>query len=282
MIISKNALKIKAFFILLRLYFVNYCDIICFKLLKNSWAIIMKYSLKDKNNRAVLRRGIINGIPIGLGYFAVSFSLGVAARSAGVTPLQGFMASLLCNTSTGEHAVFSLMGVSAAFVEVALITLIANARYLLMSFAMSQRTNPEMGFLHRLGVSFFITDEIFGISMAQNGYLNPLYSYGAAMVAAPCWATGTALGIVAGSILPVNVTAALGVALYGMFIAIIVPPAKKEFSVAICVAAGFGFSYLATVIPFIKDISEGTRTIILTVVISALAAVIFPKKEGEK
>ena len=111
----------------------------------------MKYSLKNKENRRVLRRGIIDGIPIGLGYLAVSFSLGVAAKSGGITPLQGFFASLLCNTSTGEHAVFTLMGISAAFTEVALITLIANARYLLMSFALSQRTDPKMSFWHRLG-----------------------------------------------------------------------------------------------------------------------------------
>ncbi len=241
----------------------------------------MKYSLKDKENRSVLRQGIIDGIPIGLGYFAVSFSLGVAARSAGVTPLQGFIASLLCNTSTGEHAVFSLMGVSAAFIEVALVTLIANARYLLMSFAMSQRTNPKTSLLHRLGMSFFITDEIFGISVARQGYLNPLYTYGAALVASPCWATGTALGIIAGSALPLRMVSALGVALYGMFIAIIIPPAKKDKKVLLAVIASFAASLFASVVPVVKDISEGSRTIILTVAISALFALIFPKKQKE-
>ncbi|MBO5402576.1 MAG: AzlC family ABC transporter permease [Clostridia bacterium] len=242
----------------------------------------MKYSLKEKENRSVLRQGIIDGIPIGLGYFAVAFSLGVAARSEGVTPLQGFIASLLCNTSTGEHAVFTLMGINAAFIEVALVTLIANARYLLMSFAMSQRTDPKTSLLHRMGMSFFITDEIFGISVARQGYLNPLYTYGAALVAAPCWATGTALGIIAGSALPLRVVSALGVALYGMFIAIIIPPAKKDKIVLLMVLLSFGASYAASVLPVVRDISEGTRTIILTVVLSAAAALIFPKKtEGE-
>lgn len=174
------------------------------------------------------------------------------------------------------------MGINAAFIEVALVTLIANARYLLMSFAMSQRTDPKTSLLHRMGMSFFITDEIFGISIARQGYLNPLYTYGAALVAAPCWATGTALGIIAGSALPLRVVSALGVALYGMFIAIIIPPAKKDKIVLLMVLLSFGASYAASVLPVVRDISEGTRTIILTVVLSAAAALIFPKKtEGE-
>lgn len=245
----------------------------------------MKYSLKNKENRGVFRRGMIDGIPIGLGYFAVAFSLGVAARNGGVTPLQGFFASLLCNTSTGEHAVFSLMGAGAALIEVALVTFIANARYLLMSFALSQRTDPKTGILHRLGMAFYITDEIFGISIARNGYLNPLYTYGAALIASPCWASGTAVGIIAGSVLPPNVVSALSVAIYGMFIAIITPPAKKNKIVALLIIISFVFSYLAGALPFVSQISEGTRTIILTVAISALAALLFPRKqekEGEE
>ena len=245
----------------------------------------MNYSLKNKENRSVLRKGIIDGVPIGLGYLAVSFSLGVAAKGAGITPLQGFTASLLCNTSTGEHAVFSLIGAGAALVEVMLVTLIANARYLLMSFAMSQRTDPKTGLLHRLGMSFYITDEIFGISVARNGYLNPLYTYGAAMVASPCWAAGTAIGIIAGSILPLQAVSALSVAIYGMFIAIIIPPAKKNRVLAVLICASFLLSYLAGILPVISGISEGTRTIILTVLLSALAALLFPRKdesEGQK
>ncbi len=245
----------------------------------------MKYSLRNKENRAILRRGIIDGIPIGLGYLAVSFSLGVAARGGGITPLQGFFASLLCNTSTGEHAVFSLIGAGAALIEVALVTFIANARYLLMSFALSQKTDPKTGILHRLGMAFYITDEIFGISIARDGYLNPLYTYGAALIASPCWAAGTAIGIVAGSVLPPSVVSALGVAIYGMFIAIITPPAKKNKVVAVLIIISFLLSWLAGALPFVSQISEGTRTIILTVAISALAALLFPRKqekEGEK
>ena len=245
----------------------------------------MKYSLRNKENRAILRRGIIDGIPIGLGYLAVSFSLGVAARGGGITPLQGFFASLLCNTSTGEHAVFSLIGAGAALIEVALVTFIANARYLLMSFALSQRTDPKTGILHRLGMAFYITDEIFGISIARDGYLNPLYTYGAALIASPCWAAGTAIGIVAGSVLPPSAVSALGVAIYGMFIAIITPPAKKNKVVAVLIIISFLLSWLAGALPFVSQISEGTRTIILTVAISALAALLFPRKqekEGEK
>ena len=149
-----------------------------------------------------LQNGMRDGIPIGLGYFAVSFSLGIAAKNAGLTPFQGFLASLLCNASAGEYAGFTLIAAGATYLEVAVVTLIANARYLLMSCAMSQRLDPHMPGFHRPLMAFHITDELFGIAIARPGCLNPFYSYGAVLVAAPCWAVGTALGAIAGGLLP--------------------------------------------------------------------------------
>ena len=225
-------------------------------------------------------QGLRDGVPIALGYFAVAFSLGIAARDAGLTPLQGFVASVLCTASAGEHALFTLVGAGAALWETALVSLITNARYFLMSCALSQRISPEMKNGHRFLVGAAVTDEIFGISIARPGPLEPRYHYGAMAVAVPAWALGTALGILMGTVLPPRVVSALGVALYGMFLAIIVPPAKKEVSVALCVLAGFGCSWAAGALPPLAALSPGTRTILLTVGLSALAALLFPRKEA--
>lgn len=229
-------------------------------------------------NRRVFCDGIRDGFPIAMGYFAVSFSLGIAARHAGFTPMQGFWASLLNNASAGEYAAFTLIAAKATYWEVAVITLIANARYLLMSCALAQRFAPGTPFWHRLVIGYDVTDELFGITIARPGYLNPCYTYGAILLAAPGWAVGTALGILAGNALPLRVVSALSVALYGMFLAIIIPPARKNHIIAGLVALSFVLSLACNYLPGISAMSDGTRTILLTVVISAAAAVLFPVK----
>ncbi len=150
----------------------------------------------------------------------------------------------------------------------AIITLIANARYLLMSCALAQRFAPETPFWHRLLIGYDVTDELFGITIARPGSLNPYYTYGAILLAAPAWASGTALGIVAGNLLPLRVVSALSVALYGMFLAIIIPPARKDKVVAVLVAISFALSFACNYLPGISALSDGTRTILLTVLIS--------------
>ena len=150
----------------------------------------------DQFSRKVFCDGMRDGVPIALGYFAVSFSLGIAARKAGFTPFQGFLVSLLNNASAGEYAAFALIMANATYFEVAVITLIANARYLLMSCALAQRFAPETPFWHRLLIGYDVTDELFGITIARPGSLNPYYTYGAILLAAPAWASGTALGII--------------------------------------------------------------------------------------
>ena len=233
---------------------------------------------KEKQGSA-FAQGLRDGIPIALGYFAVAFSLGIAARDAGLTPIQGLIASILCTASAGEYALFTLVGAGATYLEVALVTLVTNARYFLMSCALSQRISPEMRDIHRWGVGFAVTDEVFGISIARPGRLEPKYHYGAMAVAIPAWAIGTALGILMGNILPPRVVSALSVALYGMFLAIIIPPARKDKAVAICVAAGFACSWAFGALPLVRDLSAGLRTIVLTLGISAVIALLFPRKE---
>ena len=129
--------------------------------------------MDDKFSRKVFCDGMRDGFPIALGYFAVSFSLGIAARHAGFTPLQGFLASLLNNASAGEYAAFTLVAAQATYLEVAIITLIANARYLLMSCALAQKFSPGTPFFHRLIIAYDVTDELFGITIARPGILNP-------------------------------------------------------------------------------------------------------------
>lgn len=240
-------------------------------------------NIKNENKKA-FSEGLRNGIPIGLGYLAVSFSLGIAAKNAGLSAFQGLIASFLCSASAGEYAAFTLIADNAPYIEMALITLIVNARYMLMSCAMSQRINPQMKLRHRLAMSFGITDEIFAVAIARPGYLNPYYNYGAMLMSIPLWAIGTALGTVAGNLLPIRLVSAFSVALYGMFLAVIIPPARKDKIIAGIIIFCFAASFASTYLPLVSELSAGMRTIILTVAISAAAAIIFPKKqtgEGE-
>jgi 4-azaleucine resistance transporter AzlC len=236
------------------------------------------YSIRTEANRKAFLLGMRHAVPIGTGYFAVSFGLGITAHNAGMNALQSFLVSFLCNASAGEYAGIRVIAELSPYIEVVLVTLIANARYLLMSLSLSQKMDPDMPFVHRLLVAYDITDELFGINIARPGYLNPWYAYGAYLVALPSWAFGTMLGAVAGEILPKAAVSALSVALYGMFIAIIVPPSKKDRVVFGLVAVSFAASWAASRLPGISALSEGSRTIILTLIIASAGAYFFPKK----
>lgn len=234
------------------------------------------WTMKEK--REAFRSGLIDGFPIGLGYLAVSFSLGIAAKNAGLSPVQGFLVSLFCMASAGEYVGFLSIASCASFVEIAVATFVANARYLLMSTAMSQRLKPGLSLRHRLFMAFGITDELFGIAIARPGYMNPYYNYGSFLIAAIPWAGGTSLGIIAGNLLPLRLVSAFSVALYGMFLAVIIPPAKKDRVIAGIIVVCFFASFATSHLPYLKDLTDGTRTILLTVVIAAAAAILFPKE----
>lgn len=227
-------------------------------------------------------RGLKAGLPIGLGYLAVSFTLGINAKNAGFTAFQATLTSFLINASAGEFVGFTLIQAGASYLEVGIMELIANARYLLMSFSLSQKLDTKTGTLHRLLIGWYVTDEVFGVSISAPGKLCPYYTYGAIALACPGWAIGTCLGVIMGNILPASVVSALSVGLYGMFIAIFVPPSKESRIVRnlviISMAASFAFAHL----PWISSLSSGTRTIILTVAISAAAAFIAPVKSEVK
>ena len=234
------------------------------------------------NNKNAFMNGIRDGIPIALGYFSVAFSLGIVAKKAGLNPFQGFLSSMLNHASAGEYAEFTVIMASAPYIEMAFVILITNIRYMLMSCALSQKFNPDTSYIHRFIVGFGITDEIFGISIGRAGALNPYYNYGAMAIALPAWSFGTAVGIIAGNILPVSVVSALSVALYGMFIAIIIPVSKTNKIVGGVVIISFLVSFAVSGIPLFARISDSMKISILTVLIAGIAAVLFPVKEDEE
>ncbi|MBR1806560.1 MAG: AzlC family ABC transporter permease [Selenomonadaceae bacterium] len=226
-------------------------------------------------NRQALMDGFRDGTPIGLGYFVVGFSLGIVAKAVGLSPLQGFVIGLLNNASAGEYAAFTVIGSDAPYLEIALLTLVANARYVLMSAVLSQKFSPDTPFYHRIFVGFDVTDEIFGIAIARSGrWLNPFYNYGAMLTALPGWSLGTACGIVAWNFFSPSAVSALSVALYGMFLAVIIPPARKDKIIGAAVVASFALSWLAA--EFFPEVSAGNRTIALTLLIAGAAAILFP------
>ncbi len=233
-------------------------------------------------NKKWYRRGLRDGIPIALGYFAVAFTLGIMAKKAGLTAFEAGLAAALTNASAGGNAGFTLIAENAGYLEVALTELIVNARYLLMSCALSQKLAPSTSVFHRMLVAFDVTDEIFGISVSVKGTLNPFYNYGAMTLAIPGWSLGAAFGVIMGNTLPVGIVSALGVGLYGMFLAIIIPPARKNKIIAILVLSSMALSFLFSRLPILSSISQGIRIIILTVVISLFAAILFPVKEDEE
>ncbi len=226
-------------------------------------------------------QGVRDGIPIALGYFAVAFSLGIIAKQAGLTAAIGFVSSFFTRASAGEYGVYTLVAAQGAYVEIVAMCLVANLRYMLMSAALSQKIAPGTSWLHRVLMACCVTDEVFGISIARKGYCPPAYTYSAALVSTLLWASGCAAGIVAGGMLPAKIVAALSVALYGMFLAIIMPPARDDRYVLYAIVASFVLSGACAVAPVVSSWSSGTRTIVLTIVISAAAAWLKPVKTEE-
>ena len=221
------------------------------------------------------------GVPICMGYFAVSIALGIAARAAGITAPQAALTSLLINASAGEYAGFALIALNASYIEVTLMEAVANARYLLMSASLSQKLDANTKWWERLLLGFTVTDEIFGVSISLPQRLSPYFTYGAFVIATLGWTGGTFVGAVLGDVLPPMLLSALAVGLYGMFVSVFIPEARKNKIVAWLVAVSFVLSYAFEKLPYVREISSGIRVIILTVAISLAAALIFPIKEDE-
>ena len=227
------------------------------------------------------KKGIKDGIPIGLGYLAVSFTFGMMSVSSGLSIWQAVLISLTNLTSAGQFAGLDIIAAGGSYWEMALTQLVINLRYCLMSFSLSQKMRRDEPWAHRYLVAFGITDEIFGVSASQEGKVSAFYNYGAMCMAIPGWTLGTLLGAISGSLLPDFILSALGVAIYGMFLAVIIPPAKKNRAVLMVVVAAMVVSTLFAVVPGLNKISSGFVIIITTLITAGGAAYLCPVKEEE-
>ena len=225
------------------------------------------------------RNGVSRGLPVGMGYFSVSFGFGAMAVSQGLSTMDATLISLTNLTSAGQFAGLTVIVAMATLWEMVLTQLIINSRYALMSLALSQRMGQRIGVLPRLMIAFFNTDEIFALAMARKEPLTVPFMLGLGTLPIVGWTTGTLCGALAGSVLPASIQAALGVMLYGMFVAIVVPPAKQNKPVLICVILAMVFSTLFTIVPLLRQTSAGIAIVICTVAAAAICAWLFPISE---
>ena len=212
------------------------------------------------------KAGVRDGIPICLGYFAVSFAFGIQAAETGLTPFEAGMLSLLNVTSAGQVAGLSVIAAAGSYIELAVLQFIINLRYMLMSAALSQKLDSATGTLPRLLIAYGVTDEIFGVSVTRPGKLDPFFSYGCTIISVLGWVGGTVTGASAG---------------YGMFIAIIIPPARENKKIMYCVLAAMVMSAVFAYAPLLKNLSGGMRIIIVTVAVAAFFAKMFPVEEED-
>ena len=225
--------------------------------------------------------GVNRGLPVGMGYFSVSFGFGAMAVSQGLGAWDAALISLTNMTSAGQFAGLTVIVAAASLWEMVLTQLIINSRYALMSLALSQRMGQRIGLLPRLLIAFFNTDEIFALAMSRTKPLTLPYMLGLGTLPILGWTGGTLCGGLAGSVLPVSIRGALGVMLYGMFVAIVVPPARQEKPVLAVVTLAVVLSCLFSWTPGLKDVSAGISIVICTVAAAAVCAVLFPVADEE-
>ena len=225
--------------------------------------------------------GVRRGMPVGVGYLSVSFGFGTLAASQGIRVLDAFLISATNVTSAGQFAGLTLILAGAGLWEVILTQLIINSRYALMSLALSQRMGEKIGLIPRLLVAFMNTDEIFALAMSRKKPLTVPYLLGLGLLPFLGWTAGTVLGALAGSVLPEAIRTALGVMLYGMFIAIVIPPAKKERPVLAAVLIALVCSCLLDWVPVFEKVSAGIAIVICTVLAAGICAALFPISEEE-
>ena len=226
-------------------------------------------------------KGVKHGLPIGLGYLSVSFAFGMQCVSNGLTVLQALLISMTNLTSAGQLAGLQVMITQSSLIEMALTQFIINLRYSLMGLSLGQKLGSTMNTPRRMFFAFANTDEIFAVASAQPEKLHHHYLYGLMLMPYIGWSLGTFLGAAAGQILPEFICSALGIAIYGMFLAIILPPARKEKPVRVVVLIAIAVSLLFSYLPLLKQVSGGFAVIICAVVAAAAGAVLFPVKDEE-
>lgn len=229
------------------------------------------------------KKGLKDGLPICIGYFPVSFAFGIFAVKNGLTVLQAFLISLTNLTSAGQLAAVPIMAGGGTLIELAVSQLVINSRYSLMSVSLGQKLSSRVRLFERFAIAFGNTDEIFAVSVSNEGDVGSKYMYGVIALPVIGWTSGTLLGAIAGNVLPPIISAALGVAIYGMFIAIVVPVAKKEKATALCVLVSIILSCAFRYIPFLQSVPSGFVVIICAITASVIFAIVAPiKPDNEK
>lgn len=228
------------------------------------------------NKKESFFEGLRDGIPIGTVYFTASLAFGIACISSGLNFWEAGFISLTNLTSAGQFAALGVIAGDGTYLEMMLTQLVINLRYMLMSLSLSQKMTDEESRKHRFLVAFGITDEIFGISIKRKGKISAFYNYGAMSVAIPGWVLGTVTGAVLGNILPDMILSALSIAIYAMFIGIIIPPAKSDRKLFYVIIFAMVLSLLFELLPLLKNISSGFTIILVTVIVSSVAAIFAP------
>lgn len=234
-----------------------------------------------KNGKLKFNDGIKDGLPIGLGYLSVSFAFGVQASILGIPIFMSVFISMTNLTSAGQLAGLTVIATLGTFLEMILTQLVINARYFLMSITLSQKLDDGFDTKHRFFSSMFVTDEIFAVASAKSSLINKKYYYGLVLLPYLGWSMGTLIGAAAGSVLPVQITNALGIALYAMFIAIIIPPSISIKGVLPAVLIAAGLSSMMYYVNFFDSLSSGLKTIICSIVSAMITAFFFPLESGK-
>lgn len=238
--------------------------------------------MNNEKQKLKFKNGIKDGLPIGLGYLSVSFAFGVQASILSIPPFMSLFISMTNLTSAGQLAGLTIIAGLGTILEMVLAQLVINARYFLMSLTLSQKLDNSFSTKNRIFFSAFITDEIFAITSAKNGLINKKYFYGLVVLPYVGWSLGTIIGALAGSQLPLQITNALGIALYAMFIAIIIPPSISLKGVLPTVLIAAGLSCAMYYIPIFDGLNSGFKYIVCAIISALITAYFFPidnKKE---
>ena len=227
-------------------------------------------------------RGVLDGLPICLGYLSVSFAFGIFSVKSGLSVLETLLISMTNVTSAGQLAGVPVIAAGGSLTELAATQIVINLRYSLMSVSLSQKFDRSVRLPDRFAFAFVNTDEVFAVASSKEGKVGRGYMYGLIILPYIGWSVGTLIGASAGSVFPPVIVSCLGVAIYGMFIAIITPAARTDKAVAICVLVSIVLSCTFSYIPFLDRIPDGFVIIICAVVASAVAAALFPVPDPEK
>lgn len=236
--------------------------------------------MKEINN---YKRGLTDGLPIGIGYLSVAFAFGIYATESGLSVLEALLISMTNVTSAGQLAAVPIITSAGSLIELAIAQLVINLRYALMSISLSQKLGPSMRMFDRFVVAFVNTDEVFAVASSKEDPVGRRYLYGLITMPYLGWSLGTLVGACAGNILPASVVSALGIAIYGMFVAIVVPVVKSDRHTLLCVLFAIFLSCLFAYVPALKCVPSGFSIIICAAVASAVFAFVAPieEKEGE-